>query len=193
MLAHIARASLIALLALTLAAPSVSAKGPPSRDQQRDSIVTLLAAKNVRLNRRVLDTVGPDVNELLIDIAGHPRETEIVRAHAVAALSVYPSGRTRAYLRGLLHERTLIGTRFGNRVRAQAVRSLALAFGDEAIDDVVPLRSDTDPQIREAVARALGDTRSHYAMPILTTWLSQENVLHVRVAIDDAILRIGQR
>ncbi len=113
-----------------------------------------------------------------------------IRSRAVASLSVYPTTRTRDFLHSLLYERSLEGTPAGVQLRRQAIRSLAYAFRESVVNALSGLRLDPDPQIREATAHALGDTRSPAAERILDAWLPHEPELFVRLAVDRSLERI---
>ncbi len=180
-------------LALALPAASASAGRRVTPQDPRDSLVSLLSAYELPLSREVLDHIGPDVNRLLIQLSTNPRVRPRVRTRALAALGYYPTVPTRDHLGSLLHERSLVKSALGTNLRRQALRSLGVAFGDRAVDAIVGLKEDGDPLIRQAVAHALGDTKSPRALPTLQTWLSQEQELAVRVAIDRAIDRISRR
>jgi len=175
-------------LVLTLGAATASARRVErTPDEQREVLISLLAATDVKLERAALDTVGNDVPHQLILIADLPRVALVVRTRALAALAFYPAPTTKSYLVSLLHERALIGTRAGVPLRRQAIRSLGLGFGAEAVDDLVPLQNERDPLVRASVASALGDTGAPHALPTLEAWLSREPDLTVRTAIDSAI------
>jgi len=178
-----------ALLALP---PADAAAASPHRSysEQRESLLMLLSARDLQLGRNVLDSIGPDVHRLLIEIADYPRGRLDIRARALAGLAFYPTPRTLAYLRTMINERTLRGTRDGNHLRRQALRSLGLGFGEVAIADLLAHQRDTDPMVRTAVAQALGDTESVYAAQHLEQWLDLERDMQVRVAIDRALNRL---
>jgi HEAT repeat protein len=171
-------------------APSARAETPSkyrTPDQQRESLVMLLAAYEPAMKRTVFDSVGPDVPRLLIDIASHPKEAPTVRQRAVAALALYPNASTRGFLLSLLNDRNLLATTYGMVVKAQALRSLGRAFGDEEVDTLASYKSDPEVQIRAGAARGLGDSRSKKARLVLETWLAQEQNLTVKHAIDRAL------
>jgi HEAT repeat protein len=140
------------------------------------------------LTRRALDTIGPDVARLLVELGNHPAEALLVRVRALAALVHYPSQDTRSFLAGLLHEPALAGA--GIALRAQALRSLGRAFGEDAVDAVAALREDPAPDVRAAVAEGLGDTGSERARQVLEVWLPNEPVIAVRAAIDAGLRRL---
>jgi HEAT repeat protein len=156
-------------------------------DQQRESLVMLLAAYEPVMKRSVFDSVGPDVPRLLIDIASHPKEAPTVRQRAVSALALYPSAATRGFLLSLLNDRNLLATTYGLVVKAQALRSLGRAFGDTEVDTLASYRSDPEVQIRAGAAYGLGDSKSKKARLVLETWLAQEDNLTVKHAIDRAL------
>ncbi len=188
-LTSILTATAMTLSLLAVSSSSGHATAPSKLDEQRRSLYTFLQAYEIKLRRKVLDRVGPDVARLLIDIADKPRALAKVRIRAVAAVALYPTQTTRDYLRGLLHHKDG-GSSMALQLRRQALRSLGYAFGEDALDDILELKTDEDPMIREAVAHALGDTLSARVVPNLQTWLGQEPELFVRVAVDKALSRI---
>ncbi len=179
------------LLALTLLfAAAPAAHAGPARVDQRSSLVQLLSAFELEISRPALDTIGRDLHELLIDIASHPRELPRVRVRALAALALYPTESALAYLRAQLFERAWIGNGLGTQMRRQALRSLGRGFGERALDDIISVKGDTEPLVREAVAQALADAGSARAVPVLETWLQQESAFTVRDAVDRALTRL---
>ena len=182
--------SMIALLALALLTGSSSAAEARSVKEQERLLLVLLNAHEYRPNRKLLDRVGKQVNQLLVRISTYRHMRARVRLRALASLAVYPSHRTKQYLLSLFHERSLKKNAVGLLIRRQAIRSAALAFKDGVINDILTLKSDGDAQIREAVAHGLGDTLSTLALPHLRAWLPNERELFVRMAIEKAIKRI---
>ncbi|MCA9519097.1 MAG: HEAT repeat domain-containing protein [Myxococcales bacterium] len=191
-LPRLAAAALVALLALGGAAPA-GARPARTLDEQRESLFTLLSAYEMRVDRKVLDTIGPDVNDLLVDLADGPKVRPRVRVRAVSALGYYPSARTKAYLVSLIHERSLKGSAIGRDLRRQALRSYGFAYRDGAVDELLSVKDDPQPLVREAVAHGLGDTGSAYAITALETWLDQERDIVVRTAIDRSLDRLRGR
>ncbi|MFO0748097.1 MAG: HEAT repeat domain-containing protein [Myxococcota bacterium] len=181
--------ALALLVVASLAAPAAAGPARP-RSDQRASLVELLAAYELRLDRATLDSIGPEVPQMLIDIAGKPRERATVRVRALAALAFYPTVFTQAFLRAQLWERGWIGTPLGVQMRAQAMRSLGRAFGENAVDDIAALKDDPDPLVRAAVATALVDAGSPNAVPLLESWLPNESVFTVRDAVDRALQKL---
>lgn len=182
---HIAASA--ALLGVLFAwSPADARPRAPHPDEQFRSLLLLLNAHEFRVDRTVLDRVGPDVPHLLIKVVGESTHRPTVRVRATAALAVYPTDQTRKFLESRLWERGLVGTVSGIQIRRQAARSLAEAFGDAVVQLIAGLRDDPEPLIREGCAQALGASRSLQALPILKAWMSHEQELVVRAAVDAA-------
>ncbi|MEE2779214.1 MAG: HEAT repeat domain-containing protein [Myxococcota bacterium] len=180
------------LLAVALMAPMSSARSQSTEEAQRRVLLQLLNAHEFKVNRKAFDRIGPEVNRLLVNISGDPRQRPTVRVRATSALSVYPSDRTRRYLNGALFDPELKKNRFGLLQRREAMMSLAAAFKGDAVQTLVGFHEDDDPQIREGCARALGISGSARALPTLNAWLTNEPEIFVRQAIDEAIEKLGE-
>ncbi len=170
---------------VTLLAPAASAV-PRTRDDVRRSLITWLESDEFRVDKRSLDGMGREINKLLVEVAGDPTMPPTTRQRAVGALAVYPTTRSRQFLTSIVFERAFTGNALGTLLRREALRSLGRAFGESVVNTLTSVRSDSNPQIREACARALGDTMSDDAMAELAAWLPNEPELFVRVAIDEA-------
>jgi HEAT repeat protein len=184
---------LLLTLVLVLTTANVMAAPSRSRHERRSSLVWLLSSYHMRLDKRTLDEIGSDTVELLIDIANTRADAPKVRVRALAGLGYYPTQDSYAFLTSLLNERNLIGSAEGLQMRRQAIRSLGRAFGDRAVDDLLSLRHDDQAGIRQSVAQALGDTGSERALPDLELWLSTEQDLTVRIAVDTAVNQLRGR
>ena len=184
----------VALVSALLCAISLcaTAQARPAH-QQRSDLLLVLNAYEFRVDAKVLRKIGPEVKKLLIEISGDPGFRPRVRNHALMALSAYPESQTRKYLESLLLEPSLTGTPTGTLLRRQALRSLGRAFGGDVVVAIANLKNDVNPQIRIAVAHALGDTQSDRAIPILTAWLPNEKELGVREAVDRALESFHRR
>lgn len=188
--------TLIAALALLVTLLPLSAAARPAErtpGEQRAMLIRLLGDKKLELDRRFLDPIGDDVPHQLVLIADLPRVRALVRVRAVAALGLYPNTVTRRYLIGVLNGHNNVGTRLGDRLRRQALRSLAVAFGADAVEDILAHRADRQPAIRMSVAKALADVGDPRVLPTLQQWLGVEPDLTVRAAIDDAISTLRGR
>jgi HEAT repeat protein len=76
-------------------------------------------------------------------------------------------------------------------VRATAARALLSMPGDEAAGALLPLLQDKDEFVRQETAYALGETRSHLAVPALVTTLERDKKESVRGAAAVALGKIG--
>jgi len=182
----------VGAVAVVSAVSTPAAARTRSADERRASLVWLLAETRTQLTREGLEALGPNTDELLISIANAPKAAAVVRVRALAGLAFYPNDATYAFLASLLNERNLIGNDTGLRMRRQALRSLGV-FGERAVDDLLSLKTDAEPGIRQAVALALGDTGSERALPVLELWLTTEPVLTVREAVDRAVEQLHRR
>ncbi|PKN56815.1 MAG: hypothetical protein CVU56_14275 [Deltaproteobacteria bacterium HGW-Deltaproteobacteria-14] len=192
----VALATIVALVASFTVLPPLSAAARPAErnsTEQRELLMRLLADTNLELDRRILAPIGDDVPHQLVLIADLPRVAPIVRVRAVAALAYFPNATTQRYLTSILGERGNLGTDLGTRLRQQALRSLAVGFRGEAVEDILTLRRDREPLIRQSVANALKDAGDPRVLPVLEQWLGAEPVITVRAAIDDAISTLRGR
>lgn len=188
--------ALVGLVAVfTVLTPLSAAARPAQRTstEQRELLMRLLADTNLELDPRILFPIGDDVAHQLVLIADLPRVAPIVRVRAVAALAYFPNATTQRYLTAILGERGNLGTEIGTRLRQQALRSLAVGFRAEAVEDILALRRDREPLIRQSVANALSDAGDPRVIPVLEQWLGAEPVITVRAAIDDAISTLRGR
>lgn len=197
--------SLIAFGATLTAAPSTATAGLQThaaptaqvrtQKEQRTLILMVLRAHEYNPKLSVFKRIGSakDVTKILIMISGHKQFRAKTRVRAAAALALFPTQEVRLYLTSVVHERSFIGTMFGTLLRKQSLRSLGKAFGKEVVSDLAAVRTDTNAQIREGVAYALGDTGAIEAMPYLKGWLPNEKELFVRLAIDRSIDALRKR
>ena len=175
-------------LAAVLLFASVAQSRGLAPAEQRASLLTLLEGHHFRVDRKLFDRLGrsKEIVDHLVRFASDPGLKPSLRHRATAALRVYPTTRTERFLGGLLYDPTLQNTQ-GVIQRREAMLSLAIAFRHRAITPLRNHRDDTNPQIREGCARALGATRSTDALPVLDAWLHHEPELFVRIAVDKAI------
>lgn len=182
------------LLATSLSAPALAQV--PTRttarpmDEQRYALVWTLESPTMRLTRSTLDAIGPRVEELLYELAMGPNKSSRVRIRALAGLGFYPNPRSLEIFRSLLYERGFADAQLGLSLRRQAIRSMGFAFKETVAEELLALRYDVEPLVREAAALAIADTEARLAIPTLETWLSVEPVLQVRVAVDKALTRL---
>ncbi len=192
--------SLRQLLTVALAGAAVLAATTDSRanrplheDEQRATLVSVLSAHEYRVSEKILRSIGPDTNRLLVHVAGDPNVRPSIRQNALRSLVVFPGDRTQRYLETVLYDPELSGTPQGTVLRRQAMLSYGTAFHGKAVSALAPLARDTDAQIREGAAQALGATQAEAARRILDSWLPHEPELFVRLAVDRALEGMRRR
>lgn len=156
-------------------------------DEQEKSVLSILSAHEYRPDREVLRRVGPDVSRVLVRISSRKAVRLSIRLRAIATLELYPGEAIRRYLLTVLHDPLYQANQLGLSMRRQAIRTLGKAFGDSVVDDLLELKQESNPQLREAVAYGLGETGSQRAVPHLKSWLQRESELFVKLAIDKAL------
>ena len=189
------RTLILLFVALTLTLSTVAQARPPlPATEQRLSLMTLLGRHHFEVDRKTFDRIGPakEISDHLVLFTSNPKLRPTIRQRAIASLRVYPSKRIQKVLESLLYDPEL-QDRAGVPMRREAMRSLAIAFGAGAVVAVSNHREDSDAQIREGCAHALGLTRSMSALPTLEAWLHHEPELFVRLAVDKAIAHIRGR
>ena len=181
------------LLVCLLALMVIPTQAHANRADEERSLIAYLGAYEFEPSRKVLDRISHDTNRLLIRVSGYTKLRPSLRVRAIAALGLYASAQTQRYLLGLFHERSLKKTNTGLLIRRQALRSAGRAFGVEVVDEIKALRSDKDPNIRDAVAHALGDTKVKLLIPYLKAWLPHEDTYLVRGSIERSIERLSRQ
>jgi hypothetical protein len=181
---------LIGFLLVLLAVPATV---QANRSDEERSLITYLSAHEFQPSRKILDRISADPNRLLIRVAGYTKLRPTLRVRAIASIALYPSQQTQRYLLALFHERSLKKSNTGLLIRRQALRSAGRAFGVEVVDEIKALRTDKDPNIRDAVAHALADTRLKALIPYLQAWLPNEDTYLVRGSIEQAIERLSRQ
>ena len=172
---------------LSLVGPQDASARGRTIDEQERSVLSILSAHEYRPDLQVLRRVGPDVSRVLIRISSRKSVRLSIRLRAVATLELYPGEAIRRYLLTVLHDPLYRRSDLGLGMRRQAIRTLAKAFGDSVVDDLLELKQDVNAQLREAVAYGLGETGSRRAVPHLKSWLQRESELFVKLAIDKAL------
>ncbi len=164
------------------AAPTASKAGQANR------LWELLQAPHPQVDAQVLQRIGPDVMQLLIETATAPRMDTPVRLRALGWLQWYPCTASKAVLMEALRARSAsVGT-----VRV-ALRALGVGFGAAAVPVLGEHLLHPDPLVREAAAYALGDVDEAKARSMLDDRLEPESELAVRDAIVAALQRHSDR
>jgi len=185
--------SLVLALTFALIGTGTAQAAKRSRPERRASLVWLLASYHTELKRETLDELGPDTVELLIDIANTPRDAPRVRVRALAGPGLFPSEGSYSFPPSLLNERNPIGNSPGVQIRPEALRPRGRGFCEGPGAGPRAGQNDEQTGVRQAVAQALGDSRSARALPVLELWLTTEQDLLVRDAVDRAVNQLRGR
>ncbi len=129
-----------------------------------------------------LAAAGNGIDSVLTDMVSARKLNPELRLRAVRAMAGYPGSRARAVLVTLVTTPDEVID-----VRVAAMESLARAFGKTALSDIKPFIKDPDPALRTGAARALGAIGDIGARGLLEYALEHEQVLEVRLAIDEAL------
>lgn len=132
-----------------------------------------------------LAKAGADIDSVLTDMASARKLDPELRLRAARALGGYPGSRARAVL-------ITLATTPGDPtdLRCAAMDALARAFGPAVMSDIKPFLKDPDPVLRAGAAQALGAAGGYAARGLLEYALEHEEVLEVRLAIDEALARL---
>jgi HEAT repeat protein len=156
---------------------------PAIAGAQREAVLDLLQAFDERVGRADLAKLGAGVEAELMGIADDPSVPTTRRGNAVVALQWYPSDAVRSWLVARLRARRDPGE---DLLRRKAASALS-AFGPSAVSELVPALADADPQLRVAVARALGTIADPAGRSALEARLAIETEQVVRSALQDAL------
>jgi HEAT repeat protein len=174
---------------------ALSADGAPAAPAQ-EPLSELLSGIEFVPDRSALDGVMGDAAPLeLIGIA-RGRDADLNQAghriRAYRALALYPSEDIESVLRTAVAEHGAVATGVDTVYVRAAMDSLALVAPDTAISSLAPMLAHPSQDVRAGAARALGATGSSSVVGVLRERLAEEPVLHVRLAIADALRRVGQ-
>jgi HEAT repeat protein len=159
---------------LVLAAPLSAWAGP-----KRAAVMDLLNAFEEPIREADLAALGDGVDAELMEIADDAQVPASRRGRAVTGLQYYKTDTVRTYL-----EKQLKGD--VSLLRRKAAASLA-AWGPTAVPALTPVLSDSDVQLRIAVAQALGRIGDESARKALQERLASESEPVVKEAIDKAL------
>lgn len=171
-----------------LAAAPAPTQPSASKANQATRLWELLQAPHPQVDAQLLQRIGPDVMQLLIETATAPRIEAPVRLRALGWLQWYPCTASKAVLMEALRARSAsIGTM---RV---ALRALAVGWGAGAVPVLGEHLLHRDPLVREAAAYGLGDVDTAKARSMLDDRLERETELAVRDAIVASVQRHAER
>lgn len=165
-----------ALLILMASLPTLAWAGP-----HRAAVLDLLNAYESTPTAAELKAIGPEVDAELMEIADDGAIPLSRRGRAVSALAWFPSDRTRTFLEDRLQK--------GDKsiLRRKAAYALAEGWQDRAFLPLSTALSDSDVQVRIAVANALGRLDSDRAREALRGQLEKEPEASVREAIQKSL------
>lgn len=169
---------IVCMVAASLVGNVAAEAHPPSMTKIEDVVRILRHKPNA--TPKDLAQAGEDADRTLVDLLVARKLDLDVRMAAARALGGYPGERARAVLSSLIPNRDEPGT-----LRAAAMLSLARIAGSKAVDDMLPWLKDPDGELRAGAARALGATGDHRACGLLADATEHEEVLEVRMAIEE--------
>ena len=172
----------VAAMVAVLAGPRDAGARRPSETKYED--VERILKHKPDATPRDLAAAGADIDSVLTDMVSTRKLNPELRLRAVRALGGYPGSRARAVLT------TLTTTPDeATEVRVVAMETLAKTFGQSVLSDVKPYVKDPDPALRSGAALALGAIGGREARGLLECALEHEEVLEVRLIIDEALAR----
>ncbi len=147
---------------------------------------TLLRAPEAVPSAEEWKRMGPAAEEALRKVALDESALALVRGRAASALVLFKSAGAKQTLVALATD-----PKQPWLVRGKAARSLAVAYGDESVEIIAPLLSDTMPRLREAAVKALGLVDTAKSRAALGARASVESDSHLRGLIQATLKRAG--
>ncbi len=154
---------------------------------ERDSVQTMLLAYDTFPSAADFKKVAKDPRAQLLAIYRSSQSTKIVRLQALDALSLFPNAEVRALYRELLSKD------WGKKAPAaahRAINGLMHGFGEAAVEDITPLLSHQDVQIRLTVVHALAKSGGESGRQILLDHFDSEVDKVVRETITRQTTRL---
>lgn len=167
------------LVAMVLASGPGRAETPTPT--KVEDVVRVLKA-HPRAMPEDLAVAGSGVDAVLTDLLVSRDVDREVRVRAAWALGGYPGSRARAVLVTTLSDREE-----DVEVRAAAMIGYARLVGPEAVTDLKPFLKHASSALRVGAARALSAAGGAQARALLVEALAHEEVLEVRLAMDEAL------
>jgi hypothetical protein len=159
----------------------VSVASAHHQEPERENVTTLLKAYDAFPKATTFKSVAEDPRTILLEIVSDSTEPEIVRLQALDALSLFPDGDVRQVFRQVVADswdHTL-----APRATHNAINGLMYGWGEAALDDVLPLLSHPDLQVRLTVVHAVGKSGGDVGRAALRAQLADEKDPYVREAI----------
>jgi HEAT repeat protein len=167
----------VTLLALGIAMASMTVRADPPIEV---SLRTLLGGIERGATDARIRSHGPSAIAPLDRLANDASTPTYVRARAIHAIALF---RTPASRRALERACALPDMELAR----EAVLAIANAFGADAIDAIDAMWSHDAPEVREAVAMALGQIGTEEAKKRLARRLPEERHPYVRAEIHRAL------
>jgi HEAT repeat protein len=124
--------------------------------------------------------VAKDPRAQLLNIYKAPDSNELIRLQALDALSLFPNAEVRALYREIL---SADWKSSASRATHRAINGLMHGFGQSAIEEVSPLLTHRDIQVRLTVVHALAKSGGETGRQILLDHLEDEKDRVVRETI----------
>jgi HEAT repeat protein len=158
----------------------LAASPAPAARPERAFIEARLRADTLPRSAADWRALGPEIDEVLIAIAGDSKADLQLRAHAVSALGVVSTRPGRAFLETVVKEKGSSKDAADEVLLRKAALALGWSGGAAVPDQLGPLLEHPDPDVRLDVAIGLGLTRSEAAAEFLRRRFAEETVPKVR-------------
>ena len=182
------RAFLAMIMAMVMGAVVCHADTPQSL--HRRTVVNLLISKQgFPTAKQMLRTGKVRVTvRILTGLVTEKNHNPVIRLNALRALEYFPTKETENFLGSLLYDRYR-----PLMYKATAMRAMARAFGSRVYFELLPFLRDSEAQLREGAALALGEIDDPRVMANLSNHLTHEQELSVRIAIERGMKLIRER
>ncbi len=182
------RAFLAVIMAMVMGAVVCHADTPISL--HRSAVVNLLLSKQgFPTAKQILRTGKARVTvRILTGLVTEKDLNPVIRLNALRALEYFPTKKTENFLGSLLYDRYR-----PLMYKVTAMRAMARAFGSRVYFELLPFLRDSQAQLREGAALALGEIDDPRVLANLSNHLTHEQELFVRVAIERGMKLIRER
>lgn len=185
-----ARSAVAWLLATALCAVASPARAASPEERKTEDAVKVLRTLKDPGPEDFARQVGEGADRVLVNLLVARKVDLEIRMKACRALARFPGERARRVLSSLIPNPDE-----PMELRGQAMESLAEHEGPPVATDLLPWLRDPHPELRASAARAIGRTGDPAACQALEDLLGTEEVLEVRLAVEQglALCRREQR